>query len=404
MFATHVDALHDRFNTLSVTIRVGVGASSERASRAAGAEAARSAQAQAASPASLVLVFATVGHDQRALLEGIVAEIGAAPLVGCSGTGVITQAGSDESSFRVAVMVIASDALHVRTVLGRDLSRGVEPAAETIARAVSETVDPRVVLMFPDGLEANATALLEAIDARLPTKLPILGGTAGEVLRFDRTYQYFDGQVWEDAVAAVVLGGAFELDLEVTHGCTLLGLTHRVTDADGGLVRALDDRPAWQVMREYVSDPEQGLSSADQPYLCVAQPLDSGEHLIRVPMRLDDATGALFFPGGLVRGDEVTMARRDAERVAHNAIEAAERLQARHVGRRPALVLQFDCAGRGSSLFGPAVTTQLIDPVQRVLGKDLHWIGFHSYGELAPVHGKNQFHQYTMALCAVYES
>lgn len=381
-----------------------MGASSERASRAAGAEAARIALSRAAAPASLVLVFATVGHDQRALLQGIVELTGDTPLVGCSGTGVITQAGSDESSFSVAVMVIASETLHVRTVLGREVSRGVEPAAEAIACAVRETSDPRLVLMFPDGLKANATALLSAVDARLPSRLPILGGSAGEVLRFDRTYQYFDGEVVEDAVAAVVLGGAFELDLEVTHGCTLLGLVHRVTDAEGGLVRALDDQPAWHVMREYVSDPEQGLSAADQPYLCVAQPIENGEHLIRVPLGLDDATGALFFPGGLARGDEVTMARRDAERVARNAVEAAERMQARHAGRRPALVLQFDCAGRGSSLFGHGVTTQLIDPVQRVLGKDLQWIGFHSYGELAPVRGKNHFHQYTMALCAVYEA
>jgi len=392
-----------------VTIHVGVGGSTQRASRAAGAEAARLALAQAGHEASLVLVFATVGHDQRALLEGIVAETKTAPLVGCSGTGVITQAGSDESSFSVAVMVIASDTLQVRTVAGRDVSKGVEPAADAIAKAVRETSSPRVVLMFPDGLKANATALLGAIDSRLSAPLPILGGSAGEVMRFDRTYQYFDGQVLEDAAVAVVLGGAFELDLEVTHGCTLLGLVHEVTDAEGGLVRELDGQPAWNVMREYVTHPEQGLNSADMPHLCVAQPLEGaaggdGDHLIRVPLGLDDATGALFFPAGLARGDEVTMARRDAERVANNAVEAAERMQLRHVGRQPAFVLQFDCAGRGSSLFGRGATAQLIDPVQRVLGKDVRWIGFHSYGELAPIHGKNHFHQYTMALCAVYEA
>lgn len=353
---------------------------------------------------SLVLVFATVGHDQGALLQGIVAETGDVPLVGCSGTGVITQAGSDESAFSVAVMVLVSDDLHVRAVLGRDVSRGVEPVAQAIAEAVRATPSARVVLMFPDGLKANASGLLGAIDALLPTPLPILGGSAGEVLRFDRTYQYFGCDALEDSVSAVVLGGAFELDLEVTHGCTLLGLVHEVTDADGGLVRSLDDRPAWEVMREYITHPEEGLSSVDMPYLCVAKPLESGEHLIRVPLGLDLGTGALFFPGALARGDEVTMARRDAERVAGNAVEAAERLQARHPGRRPAFVMQFDCAGRGSSLFGHGVTPQLIEPVQRVLGKDVSWIGFHSYGELAPIRGNNHFHQYTMALCAVYAS
>lgn len=384
-----------------MALSVGVGASTLRDGRSAGAEAARDALARAKARPSLVLVFATVGHDQRALLAGITSITGDAPLVGCSGTGIITQSGSDESAFSVAVMIVASETLSSTPVVARDVSRDVDRAAERLAEAVRATREPRALLLFPDGLKANAAALLASIDARV--SIPILGGTAGEVLRFDHTYQYFGGEVLEDAVSAVVLGGDLALDLEVTHGCTLLGLQHEVTDVEGSMVKALDDAPAWTVLREYVTHPEQGLSSSDMPYLCLAQQVE-GEHLIRVPLGLEDATGALFFPGGLARGDLVTMARRDAERVAKNAVEAAERLAARHPGARPALVLQFDCAGRGASLFGQHVTTQLVEPIQRVLGKDLPWIGFHSYGELAPLRGKNHFHQYTMALCAVYAS
>lgn len=357
---------------------------------------------------TLVLVFATVGYDQLELLRGIVDVTGAAPLAGCSGTGIITHAGSDESAFCVAVMALSGDGVRVRTAVARDVSRDVRAAADEIAAAVRATPDPRVLLLFPDGLKANASALLEAIDARLPARLPILGGSAGEVMRFDRTYQYHDGSVLEDAVVGAVLGGAIELDLEVTHGCTLLGLVHEVTNAEDGLVREIDGRPAWDVMKEYVTDPSRGLSAADQPYLCMAQPLSGpaggdGEHLIRVPLGLDESTGALFFPGGLARGDEVTMARRDAEKIAHNAAEAAERLRRRHPDQAPAFVLQFDCAGRGASLYGPNVTSQLIRPVQQVFGADVPWIGFHSYGEIAPLRGRNHFHQYTMALCALYQ-
>ncbi|MBI2394195.1 MAG: FIST C-terminal domain-containing protein [Deltaproteobacteria bacterium] len=388
-------------------VSVGVGSSTLHASREAGREAARRAVERLSGAPALVLVFATVGFDQRELLRGIVDVTGAAPLAGCSGTGIITHAGSDESAFCVAVMALSSDGVHVRTAVGREVSHDVRGAAEAIAAAVRATPDPRVILLFPDGLKANASALLSAIDARLPAPLPILGGSAGEVMRFDRTYQYHDGEVLEDAVVGAVLGGPIDLDLEVTHGCTLLGLVHEVTNADDGLVREIDGRPAWDVMKEYVTDPSKGLSSPDQPYLCMAQPLPGpsggeGEHLIRVPLGLDESTGALFFPGGLARGDELTMARRDAEKIARNATEAAHRLRARHPDRAPALVLQFDCAGRGASLYGPNVTSQLIQPVQQVLGKDVPWIGFHSYGELAPLRGRNHFHQYTMALCALY--
>jgi small ligand-binding sensory domain FIST len=66
--------------------------------------------------------------------------------------------------------------------------------------------------------------------------------------------------------------------------------------------------------------------------------------------------------------------------------------------------LQIDCAGRGAQLYGDAVTPRLITPVQREIGEDLPWIGFHSYGEIAPIGGRNLFHQYTMALGAFYDT
>lgn len=72
-------------------------------------------------------------------------------------------------------------------------------------------------------------------------------------------------------------------------------------------------------------------------------------------------------------------------------------------GRRPDLVLQFDCAGRGRILWGGCAAQEIVAPLRRTLGETTPWIGFHTYGEIAPIGDRPYYHNYTVALCAFYE-
>ena len=54
-------------------------------------------------------------------------------------------------------------------------------------------------------------------------------------------------------------------------------------------------------------------------------------------------------------------------------------------------------------MFGDRTTESIITPMQEVLGRNLPWIGFHTYGEIAPLHEKAVFHQFTVVLSAIYE-
>jgi hypothetical protein len=168
-------------------------------------------------------------------------------------------------------------------------------------------------------------------------------------------------------------------------------------------VYELDGRPAWEVMREYLDEPRDTFSTA-VPYLALAQRLpDLGTEVIRVPLGLDAETGALFFPGELPQGATLVMARRDVDEVVARSIESSRELARRAGGRAPVFVLQADCSGRGRLLFGDGVTNAVIEPVQRAFAPDVPWLGFHSYGELAPLGGVPLYHNYTMGLCAAYD-
>jgi len=379
-----------------------VGESDNRDSVEAGREATRAALDRLGGQADALLVFATAGHDQAALLATIRSGSGPAVISGCSGSGVISGGRSRETTHSVAVLAVRSSALSFTSLL----ERGLAADAEGIGRAMGErarAADARALFLFPDGLTGNLSALLRGIAATAPEELLVFGGAAGELLQFTHTFQYAAEGPASDAVAGLLVGGDVTFDVAISHGCKLLSIEHVVTRATGGTVHELDGRPAWEVMREYIDAPRDTLSSEDVSYLSLAQrDPETGSEVIRVPLGHDRATGALFFPGELRQGTSVTMARREVEEVIERAVQSAAELAARAAGRDPLFVLHADCTGRGRVLLGDAVSDRLLRPVQRAFPTTAPWMGFHAYGEIAPLGRHARYHNYTMALCAAY--
>ena len=93
-----------------MTTKAGVGISRHHSPSIAGHEAAEQALEKAGvGKPDFVFMFASVGYEQRSLLQAVREAIGGAPLCGCSGEGTIGGDNADESNFSVVIMVIASD-------------------------------------------------------------------------------------------------------------------------------------------------------------------------------------------------------------------------------------------------------------------------------------------------------
>ncbi len=390
---------------------VGVGQSSKREDFQAGREAAQRAFEQMGrEKADLVLVFATVGYDQRKLMEGIKDVTGNTPLSGCSGEGIITQHGSDEGSHAVAVMAVHSQEMTFRTFqIGRLSQRSRECGLELAAQLSRiSSIEDKLLLLFPDGLKVNCTQLLSALETNLRFPLKIVGGTAGDVGRLMGTYQYYDGLVNSDAVSAVLVRGEVSLEIVAGHGCEPVGVERIITRAQGNRVEEIDGIPAWAVFKEYLDGDPESLHAEDVVHLCIGEKLPENEsytynrYIIRTPLGLDNKTGSLFFPTEISPGTKIQMTRRDPQKIAENARLLAQQIKSRHPDQKPVAVLQFDCAGRGRVLFGERINELTIHPVQNILGKTIPWIGFHTFGEIAPLTGATYFHNYTIVLCALY--
>lgn len=388
-----------------------VGTSRHVDSTEAGREAACAALAGLGGrPPALALVFASADHDHGRLLSAIAGVLpSGVPMVGCSAEGVIAADESNETLAAAAVMVVASDRIRFTPFLLEDYGRASADAGRRLAALVNAAgADARCLCLMPDGLQGNCTAMLQALHDGLERPLPIVGGASADAMSFERTYQYAFGRAVSGGLAALLVSGDVDIEVAASHGCQPIGEARAVTRSADGWIHEIDGRPAWEIFREYLGDDADDLSADGIVHLCLGERLRHGvanydPFVIRTPLQLDKATGALFFPGGgLTEGECIQMTRRDPDLIRESAEDCARRVRATHPDRPPALVLQFDCAGRGRILFGASAGAQVVAPLRRALGT-APWIGFHTYGEIAPLGGQPYYHNYTVALCALYD-
>jgi hypothetical protein len=394
-------------------IQAGVGVSHHRNPKVAGQEAAGKAlEAAGVEKPDFVFMFATVGYDQQDLLKAAREATGGAPLCGCSGEGVIAGGEADESNFALAVMTISSDQLRFSHGMVTGLGEDPAKAGRTIAEAIQPEVssDILALFLFPDGITVNFDRLVAGLERQLNLDhlLPLVGGTAADNWEGKRTYQYHNDQAVSDGVAWALLSGGAQIAWAVNHGCVPVGVEHKVTRSERNVIYEIDGKPVLELLKDYVTDDE--LEDWAKVGLTFSFGLEApghmegyDEYVIRAMTGgKDDATGSVTIPTEISEGTSIWLTRRDYEKLANGVERAAEEIKAQ-LGDNPArLVFQFDCAGRGKAFLREQQKLQLLETLRGRIGPDVPWLGFYTYGEIAPVGEHNCFHNYTVVLTAIY--
>ncbi len=394
-----------------MTTAIGIGTSQALSAQDAGRAAAEQALTPLGGAADLFIVFSAAGYDHRELLDAIGAQSPGAQVVGCSGEGIIARDMCNEGPHVVGVMAMRSDAIRAETCLVPGYADGSAEAGRELVRW-AETAgrgEGRLLIVLADGLSGNCTEMLEVLDQGLPG-VPVVGGTAADGMVLEQTFQFHGTDVVTGHVAAVLLCGDVEPVVAVSHGCSPLGLPRTITRAEGAWVHEIDGRTAWDVFKEYLDGEPEDLNADGVVHLCIGEPLSAeladgyDPYVVNTPLALDASTGALLFPGGrLHQGQRVQLMRRDPDKIERSARACADRIGAARPGADPCMMFQFDCAGRGQVMFGSMATRRTVKPVQAGFADTVPWLGFHTFGEIAPIGGQTYFHTYTVALCALYE-
>ncbi|MEV6492271.1 FIST N-terminal domain-containing protein [Actinoplanes sp. NPDC051633] len=372
----------------------GAGHSTAADSGKAGAEAAASA-INGRTP-EVVFVFCSDHHDLPALLLGVRAEAGReATVVGATTLGELAYDGVSDGGVSVAALGGAGFTVRTRVAHIRDV--GHRQAGAEAAEAMAGLSDPHsVLILLADGFSGDPHEVVRGAYSVLGAAVPLVGGFAGGTPQVQRTFQFHDDTVFEDAVIGVALGSDGPIGIGVAHGWHRLEPPMIVTRSSGGTIFELDDEPALDVLlRRGGQAPKQtdphtfvsiGLSRRNGEDIRVLNDADEIERT--VGSLADVPQGALCW---VMDGDPAALIAGAADSCA----EALEGLG----GRAPLGVLAFDCAGRRSKL-GLDGMQQEMAAMRDVLG-GTPYAGFYTTAEIARVRGALGTHHLTLVTLAL---
>lgn len=358
-------------------------------------------------PAHLALLFVSPHH--AAAYEGIAAavasELAGAVIVGCSGGGIIGAGREIEHQPGVSLTVGSLPGVGVAPFA---LDMEQLPAGESDAQwrsALRVDAEPRTLLLLPDPFTFDAESVLARLDAAFPDAVKI-GGLASGAARPGENALFFGDGVVRSGAVGVALSGDVRVDTVVAQGCRPIGEPMFVTAADRNLVRQLDGKPAFEVLRDLVNTLEpRDLALARHSLfagLVMRRHRESygkGDFLIRNLIGLDPESGVVAVGSLVETGSVLQFHLRDAATSAEDLASLLGAYRAAQ-GQDARGALLFSCLGRGVGLYGkPDHDSSLI---RRHLG-DVSIGGFFCNGEIGQVQGQSYLHGYTSALAIFRE-
>jgi hypothetical protein len=354
----------------------------------------------------VLLVYATMNHDQPAVLEGLRGVLGnEVVLLGCSVQGVVSNDRLTEDGFALGVMGLGGRDLACAAAVEREIQIASKDKGRRLAQALKRKLggEPKVVVLLYDPLcAADVEAILEG--ARLEVDCPLVGGAAGQPWGHPRgTFQYWENEVLSHGVVGLALSGPFALEIGLCHGTVPSGIVSVVTKAAGNQVLEMDGRPAGDVWRETTGCRTEDLvhQSHFATWALGVERMGPGgkvERLIRGAFGFDPQTSAIILQAAVPEGTRVMLHHRTTERVLGGTETMGRELAAQLGGRRPWATLGFECAARTFPFLGEANTRKEHERLRSTVAPDAAWLGMMAWGEIGPCAGRPAFHNFSYPL------
>jgi len=346
-------------------------------------------------PAAAAMFFATGSHGPvYARIEHAVrAAVPSGAVVGCSASGVLSRAGESEHGPGVAVLALRGD-FEVQRFFVPSLRGRADEVGREIGRVVGQVSrQPRTVLLLADSYNLAPDELLAAIENVAPGVV-VLGAGASEDGSLGETTVVGRAAASSNAVTGLVLGGV-HVRCAVAQSAVPVGRWFDVTRAESNRVLRLDGQPALDVylevlpslLREDLREALRRTRIALRTVADVSGGDETSAYVVRSMLGADPDTGALLVGDEVLPGMRLAIAVRDGNAARR---ELARAIDGFSHGPELAGALYFDGVERGESLYGiPDLDTAYLGSV---LGS-VELAGFFSGMEIAPLAGRNRFHQ-----------
>lgn len=362
----------------------------------------------------LLMIHASVGHNFSELAAEAALLAPGAWVVGASCCGVIGREGVSETMRDIAVMAVTGKELaaaHVDDIYGAN-SR--EKARELALRLKQDLPGVNMVYFMASGIDIANDECIAAIEDVLGPEVTIFGATSADNMSGKTSYQIFGGEVYEHSAWLV---GFADPDLEVitaaSHGFVAVGDPMVVTRAEGHRIIELNGQPAWGEFTRHLGLDSAAECSSTIPIGALAEELDADSaleygnvHILRA-VTSREADGTLRYATTVREGTRLWLTVRDEPRIFDDLDRMTARIVAQAGDRTPVAVFHADCLARGRHMFNRILKEELVSRMQAPFSVDDQpppWIGIYGFGEFARLGGKNEYHNYTTAIYAIYRN
>jgi hypothetical protein len=326
---------------------------------------------------AMILVFASPSYDPQQFCTELAKVFGDTPICGCTTAGELSPDGWGDNSVvalgfsALDFTIVARPLLDLANFRMEDGRRVGSELRQELARNGNGGDEKSFGLLLIDGLCQREEAVMSSIYAALDN-IPVVGGSAGDGLRFEKTWVFHGGQAHTDAAVLILLKTSLPFRLLKCDNFEPSTTKMVVTEADieRRIVKEINAEPAAEEYSRAVGIMDTDLdmfSFASHPVLVRA----GGAYYARSIQQVNP-DGSLNFFCAVDEGMVLTVAN------ARNPVGTTQELfeETRAEIGDVSLYLGFECIFRR------------LDAEQHQFARDIsqlyrenHVVGFHTYGE-----------------------
>ena len=255
--------------------------------------------------AAAILYFSSVEYDPVALAPAIAKTFPNSQTFGCTAAGeFVTGQAHEHSVVAIAMGREVLSNLCVQTIDLSDPATSIAAAFAAFAQHFGEPVsamnpDNYLGLVFFDGLSGMEERAMEELGSG--NDLRFVGGSAGDDLKFQKTFVFADGEAHSNRAVVALARCAMPYRVIKTQSFVPLAPELTATKISGREVLEFNGKPARQAYEEALT--AAGISFKDPTECFMEYPLglvldigDSQDIYIRSPQRVaDDGQGLVFY-------------------------------------------------------------------------------------------------------------
>lgn len=359
----------------------------------------------------LIILFTAMGHNFHELLSEARRVSPDARIVGCTGAGVIGNAGPDESKKALAIMAVKGPKKEF-TVSGTDLVRNNDPYGVGLRLAIdlkNQNPGINMVFFFPStsGMFFGWKKAVAGIESVFGPDVPVIGAIASDGGKFISDFQFLDDKVYEQgAVIAGFADPSVELVSCSNHGLEIIGTPFEVTRSEENHVYELDGKPAWNSLTNKLGMPVSTSPLEIFPFSSIVKEIreefqeEYDSRYIVTAAPIPDKDGSIYTTDPAPSGTKLFLTKRNEQKIFEGADQMVTRVLKKIGNRKVVAVFHSDCTTRGKLSFDRILKDKIIGILQKpiIKGENIPWTGIYAAGQIAPLCGQNHAHFYTSSL------